>query len=267
MTKKILSVIFAAVLVFAMGITAFGATGDVQFDTMLIDYPDILSDSEEAELEARAWEMTKKYHCAVYIMVTDTLDGMEAWQYNELLHSELSLGYGTERSSITLLLSTGERQYDISAFGYGNTVFTDYGKDKMAERFVGFFAADDWYGGFSSYLDTCEEYFELALYEEPFDVSSDNSGGAGLIGVLAAILISCVIALVICLILRAQMKTARRATEAHKYAKKLNLTNQYDLFSHRDVHRVYNPPQDNNSGGGGGTTVNSGGFSHKSGGF
>lgn len=265
MTKKILSLIFAAVLVFAAGITAFGATGDVYFDTMLIDYPDILSDSEETELEARAWEMTKKYHCAVYIMITDTLEGMEAWEYNELLHSELSLGYGAEKSSITLLLSTGERQYDIAAFGYGNTVFTDYGKDEMAERFVEYFAVDDWYGGFTSYLDSCEEYFELALYEEPFDVSTDNGGGAGFVGVIIAILISCVVALVVCLIFRAQMKTARRATEAHKYAKKLNLTNQYDLFSHRDIHRVYNPPQDNNSGGG--TTVNSGGFSHKSGGF
>ena len=263
MIKKILSVIFAAVLVFAMGITVFSATGDVQFDTMLIDYPDILSDSEETELEARAWEMTKKYHCAVYIMITDTLDGMEAWEYNELVHSELSLGYGTEKSSITLLLSTGERQYDIAAFGYGNTVFTDYGKDKMADRFVKYFAEDDWYGGFSSYLDSCEEYFELALYEEPYDVSSDK-GGAGFIGVLIAILISCLIALVICLVLRAQMKTARRATEAHKYAKKLNLTNQYDLFSHRDIHRVYNPPQDSNNGG---TTINGSGFSHKSGGF
>ena len=78
----------------------------------------------------------------------------------------------------------GERQYDIAAFGYGNTVFTDYGKDKMADRFVKYFAEDDWYGGFSSYLDSCEEYFELALYEEPYDVSSDK-GGAGFIVAIA----------------------------------------------------------------------------------
>jgi hypothetical protein len=61
------------------------------------------------------------------------------------------------------------------------------------------------------------------------------------------------------------MKTAIIATEAHDYQKELNLTNQYDIFSHRDIRRVYNPPQEDNDNGG--TTINSGGFSHKSGGF
>ena len=98
MTKKIVSLILAFVLVFGISVSAFAATGDVSFDTMIIDYPDILSAEEESELENRAWELTKKYHCGVYIMITDTLEGYEAWEYNEMLHSELSLGYGEEKA-------------------------------------------------------------------------------------------------------------------------------------------------------------------------
>ena len=137
----------------------------------------------------------------------------------------------------------------------------------MAERFLDDFAIDDWYWGFNDYLDTCDEFLEMAANGEPFDVGSEPDSLAGnLFGVLIAVIVSCAIALVICLIFRAQMKTARLATEAHDYQKELNLTNQYDRFSHRDIRRVYNPPKEDNDGGGG-TTINSGGFSHKSGGF
>ena len=267
MTKKIISVVLSIVLVFGISVSAFAVTGDVSFDTMIIDYPDILSAEEESELENRAWELTKKYHCGVYIMITDTLEGLEAWEFNEMVYTELSLGYGADKSAIVLLLSTGERQYDIMADGRGNEVFTDYGKDVMAERIVDNFGNDDWYGGFCDYLDTCDEFFILDAEGTSVDEEYESSGGSGILGVLIAIIVACLIAMAICLILRAQMKTARKATEAHKYAKGLELTRQYDRFSHRDVSRRYNPPSDSSSGSGGGTTINSGGFSHKSGGF
>ena len=263
MTKKIISILFAIILVLGMSTAVFAAAEDVEFDTMVVDIPDILTDEEEKEFDNRAWEMTQKYGCAVYIMITDTLEGYEAWEYNEMLHSELSLGYGEEKSAVILLLSMEERQYDLMAHGYGNTAFTDYGKDVMAERFLDDFANDDWYAGFCSYLDTCEEFLELAASGEPFDIDSESSGG-GFFGVIIMVLISCAVAMGVCLILRAQMKTAVKATEAGDYAKNLVVTNEYDRFSHRDVQRIYNPPQEGNDGG---TTVNSNGSSHKSGEF
>ncbi|MBE6893204.1 MAG: hypothetical protein E7482_04245 [Ruminococcaceae bacterium] len=268
MTKRIISILFAIILVLGMSTAVFAAAEDVEFDTMVVDIPDILTDEEEREFDNRAWEMTQKYGCAVYIMITDTLEGYEAWEYNEILYSQLGLGYGSEKSAIVLLLSMNERQYDIMAHGYGNTAFTDYGKDVMAERFLDDFAVDDWYWGLNDYLNTCDEFLEMAANGEPFDVGSEgDSFGANLFGVLIATIVSCVIALVVCLIFKAQMKTARLATEAHDYQKELNLINHYDRFSHRDIRRVYNPPQDNDNNSGGGTTINAGGFSHKSGGF
>lgn len=265
MTKKTISVILAVVLMLSLSIVSFAAAEDVEFDTMVIDIPDILTDDEEIELDYRAWEITQKYGCAVYIMISDTLEGYEAWEYNEMLHRELSLGYGEDKSAVILLLSMEERQYDLMAHGFGNTAFTDYGKSVMEERFLDDFANDDWYWGFVDYLDTCEEFLELAVNGEAYDVGSDGSGGFGetVIGVVIAVVLSCLIAMGICLIFRAQMKTARKATEAHEYAKELNLTGQYDRFSHRDVRRVYNPPREDD----GGTTVNSNGSSHSGGSF
>ena len=261
MTKKIISIIFAVVLVFALSITAF-ANSEERY---VFDEASILTYDEIEELEAKAKEITETYGCEVYAITFPSLDGNEAWELNELLYQELVSEYGASEDVIILMLAMEERQYDILAHGYGNTAFTDYGKDVMAERFLDDFANDDWYWGFYDYMSTCEEFLAMAASGEPFDVGSDEGeGGANFLGVIVAIIVSCVIALLVCLILKAQMKTARIATEAHDYQKKLNLTNQYDVFSHKDIKRVYNPPQEEN---GGGTTINSSGSSHKSGGF
>lgn len=260
MIKKIVSIVFAIILVFGLSVCAYA-----EEQRFVFDEASILTYDEIEELNGKAKEITENYDCEVYVITFPSLDGYEAWELNELLYAELKEVYGASENVIILMLAMEERQYDILAHGYGNTVFTDYGKDVMAERFLDDFANDDWYWGFYDYMSTCDEFLIMAVNGEPFDIGSESESGANFFGVIIAIVFSCLIAFVVCMILRAQMKTARIATEAHDYAKQLNLTNQYDRFSHKDIRRIYNPPQENN--GGGGTTVNSGGFSHKSGGF
>lgn len=258
MTKKIISIVFAIVLVFGLSVCAYA-----EEQRFVFDEASILTYDEIEELEAKAKEITETYGCEVYAITFPSLDGNEAWELNEMLYGELKEYYGAGEDVVILMLAMEERQYDILAHGYGNTAFTDYGKDVMAEKFLDDFANDDWYWGFYDYMTTCDEFLAMAVSGEPFDVDSDE-GGSGLFGIIIAIVISCLIAFAVCSILRAQMKIARIATEAHDYQKELNLTNQYDRFSHRDIRRIYNPPKEQS---GGGTTINSGGFSHKSGGF
>ena len=258
MAKKIISIIFAIVLVFGLSVCAYA-----EEQRFVFDEASILTYDEIEELNAKAKEITETYGCEVYAITFPGLDGNEAWELNEMLYAELKEYYGAGEDVVILMLAMEERQYDIMARGFGNTAFTDYGKDVMAEKFLDDFANDDWYWGFYDYMATCDEFLAMAVSGEPFDVDSDE-GGSGLFGIIIAIVISCLIAFAVCSILRAQMKTARIATEAHDYQKELNLTNQYDRFSHRDIKRVYNPPKEENEDG---TTVNSGGSSHKSGGF
>lgn len=259
MTKKIISIIFAIVLVFGLSICAYAE------ERHIFDEADILTYDEIEELEAKAKEISDAYGCKVYAITFPSLDGNEAWELNELLYEELKEYYGAGEDVVILTLAMEERQYDIMARGYGNTAFTDYGKDVMAERFLDDFGNDDWYWGFYDYLNTCEEFLEMAASGEPFDVGSEeDSFGSNVIGAIIATIVSCLIAMGFCLAFKAQMKTARVATEAKDYAKELVLTRQDDRFSHRDIKRVYNPPQEENEGG---TTVNSNGSSHKSGGF
>ena len=258
MIKKVLSIVFAIVLVFGLSVCACAEEQRFVFDDA-----GVLTYHEIAEFEGRANILYQTWGCEVYIITYESLMEYEAWELNELLYAELKEYYGAGEDVVMLTLAMEERQYDILAHGYGNTVFTDYGKDVMAERFLDDFAIDDWYWGFNDYLNTCDEFLEMAANGEPFDVSSDE-GGSNILGVIIIVLISCLVAFGVCLVFKAQMKTARIATEAHDYQKELDLTNQYDRFSHRDIQRVYNPPEEDNDGG---TTVNSNGSSHKSGEF
>lgn len=172
------------------------------------------------------------------------------------------MGYGEDQSCIILMLSTEYRDYDIMAHGYGNIAFTDYGKEKMAEAFLDEFGEDDWYGGFTEYLDCCERYLNLAAEGTPFDVGSDRSP---LVGIAVGVLVPLLIAFLICSYFKSQMKTANMQEAAQVYidGQGLVLTRQNDCFLHTTRSERYIEPQHES----GGTSVDSSGSSHESGKF
>ena len=213
MKKKLLGLCTVLCLFLALVFPVFAAEQEQPFDAQKIPYSTMMSDGaglltpvEAEKLNARAWQLTREYRCAVYIVTVPSLGGMGVEEAADYLLQEYHLGYGSDQSCVLLLLSTEYRDYDILAHGYGNTAFTDYGKEKMAERFLDEFGADDWYGGFTEYLNCCEEYLALAREGKPFDVGSDRSPFMGLaIGILVPLLV----AFTVCSIFKAQMKTAK----------------------------------------------------------
>lgn len=236
---------------------------EIPFRTMVTDNADLLTDAEEKELAAKAWDLTRTYNCAVYIVTLPSLEGMEAWEVTEYLWTEYHMGYGEDQSGVMLMLSMEYRDYDIAAHGYGNVAFTDYGKEVMAERFLPELGDDNWYAGLSIYLDCCGEFLELAAEGTPFDVGSDSDPlfEAGI-----SLVASLVIAFIVTVRLEAQMKTAKmqKAAQAYIAQQGLVLSVQRDHYTHTTRSERYDPPKKSD---GGGTTVNDSGFSHKSGKF
>lgn len=269
MKKKLLGLCSVWCLFLALVFPVFAAEQEQPFDAQKIPYSTMVTDNaglltpvEAEKLNARAWQLTREYRCAVYMVTVPSLGDLEAREATEYLLQAYQLGYGSDQSCVLLLLSTEYRDYDILAHGYGNTAFTDYGKEKMAERFLEAFGSDDWYGGFTQYLNCCEEYLALAQAGKPFDVGSDRSPFVGLaIGILVPLLV----AFTVCSIFKAQMKTAKLQEAAQVYidGQGLVLTAQNDRFLHTTrTERYIEPPKSS-----GGTSVNSSGSSHSSGRF
>ena len=266
MKKKItLSLLLALCLVLSLGGAAL-ASGEMAVP-YVTDAAGLLTQDEVLALEAQAEQIAEDYGCAPYILVVENYrvyeDTTDIFEAGMNLYERWELGYGPEKNGLLLILSMAERDYALVTYGsVTHRAFTDYGQDYLREQFLDNFRNDDWAGGFQDYLDTSAWLLEQAKNGTPYDVNTAPKGFNPLI-----IVIPLVLALVVCLVLTGQMKTAKRKTEAGDYmvqgGAKMRVVQ--DIFTHRTVTRQV--IQSENKGGGGGTTINSRGFSGKSGKF
>lgn len=263
--KSILSLLLALCLVLSLGGAAL-ASNQITMPHVT-DAAGLLTNEEVMALEAQAKQIAQSYGCAPYILVVDDFrvyeDTDDVFEAGMNLYERWELGYGQERNGLLLILSMAERDYALVTYGsVTHRAFTDYGQDYLCEQFLDNFRNDDWAGGFQDYLNTSAWLLEQAKNGTPYDVDTAPKGFNPLI-----IVIPLVLALAVCLVLTAQMKTAKRKTEAGDYMvpNGVEMRIVQDIFTHRTVTRQV--IQNENKGGGGGTTVNSRGFSGKSGKF
>lgn len=257
----------------ALSLGAFAQSAGTSRLAYVADAAGILNAGQRESLESAAAEISERYGCGVYVVTVEDMTELGAYSAasaSEAVYDYYGLGLGADRNAIILFLSMEDRDYDLCAHGsIGNAAFTDYGKDALEDCFLDDFSYDDWYEGFNDYISQCGRYLELNAQGTPVDLGSEPMDPAA--KALLVVVPPCVIALVVCLIFRSQMKTARRQTQARNYIGQggVDMRVVQDHFTHR-TQTVQVIQTDNNRGpriGGGGTTINSGGFSHRSGKF
>ncbi len=277
MKKRLISLALLLILILVPALTAQAAEGVYIYDTV-----GILTADEQNALQQKAAEISEQYECAVYVVVVDDFQKYTNYsvrQAAENIYTDNGFGWGEEKSGVMLLLSMAERDYSLIAYGYGNTAFTDYGKDILSEKFLDDFKGDNWYAGFDDYVGYSGEMLQRSREGSPIDVSSDGVRGAsrslreklGPIGLfLIIIVLPVAIAFIVCSTMKAKMKSVRRAVSAQQYNvdSAVDLYESSDVFTHVTESRVRIQNDSSRSGGGhGGTTVSSSGFSGKSGKF
>ena len=237
-----------------------------------VDELGLLDESELNELNEAAARLSEEHGCGIYgMIVADYRDYDSAGVYEAAtkIFTDNGFGYGDTADGVFLLLSMDDRDYSLIAHGdKGNAAFTDYGKEKLADEFLDDFAEDDYFAGFSDYLEVSGKYLSLQEAGNPYDVNSGSSGiGSFLIRLAIVIFLPLIFAFLICSTLKKSMKTAIKGTAAADYlmTDSLNFSARDDQFSH--ITEVIAPiPQSDNSHGGG-TTIGGGGFSGHSGKF
>jgi len=238
---------------------------------LVIDETSLLSDTEWQKLNDRASALTSKYQCEIRILIIPDMWVSDAKEHAISVYKGSDFGYGAERSGIMMMLSMADRDYALIAHGYGNTVLTDHGRDVILNDYMlPLLKNNYYYEAFIVYLDKIEEFLMMAQAGTPFDVDTDEAylaqqaESARAAKIVFNILIPLLVALIVCLIFRSQMKTARKQRAAANYIPDggFVLTGSSDTYLYStEVRRTI---EDSSSSGG---TTTSGGFSGSSGKF
>lgn len=264
--KKISLFSLVVLLTVSLGVPAFG-NDEPSFVT---DVPGLLTAEQQEDLTKQAAEISDTCGCGVYLAILDDftkypepsdVTGTARWFYRNY-----ELGVGEEKSGVLLLLSMADRDYCLYAYGFGNTAFTDYGKDYLADEFLDNFKSDDWYGGFLDYMTVSARMLDQARSGNPLDVHNcPGTEKAGTYGILSCVVLGFIMAFIVRSFLLGQLKSVKKGTEAQAFvtAMGLKLTENSDRYSRTTQTRVYDPPEKDK----GGTTVDDSGGSSKSGKF
>ena len=220
-------------------------------DPFIYDTAGLLSDGDRAYLEQMADAISWQYQCGVYIVTVDDYEVYGSDRYSAALniYRGNDFGIGDGRDGIMLMLSMWDRDYEvfIQDGGLADSAFGSYAVDLLEEAFLPYLGNDDWYGGFHAYLTTCSDDLALADMGQPVKKPLTKV-------ILPALLVGCGVALLICLLLKAKMKSVRKGAEADVYvtAEGLDLTKRYDRYTHTTETRVRKNTRDDHDSGGGG---------------
>ena len=282
MKRRFVCILLAALLLLGLCCTTFAESPAATEPQLwnITDTVGLLTEDEDWTLEERAEEISTQYGVGVYLLILEDYSEYYDDPYEtayEFYH-EYTLGEGEDRDGVILMMSMSNRKY--ATFFYGpkaEYAFDAYGQSTMEEEFLDNFRDDDWYGGFTDYLEVCADYLAKAEAGSPVrgaDSSGDDASAGGLdIGSIATTLLVClgisaVIALIICLILRGKMKSVRKGTRADAYvAGSLNLTDSRDQYTHTTETRTKIEHESSDDGGGGSSACSGGGGSGRSGSF
>lgn len=273
MKRKLFSLLLCLLLALALPMSAFSSENDLP---KVVDNGELLTQEEENQLEQAARRLTDSLEIDIIIVTVNSLDGKSVQEYADDYYDSHGYGVGSENSGILLLLSMGTREWYMSTCGDAIYIFTDYGLQQLGDAILPDLSSGAYYSAFNRWLDALPRYVEAYQQGRPIDgyAPPDDYYGEdehvvyypkeNPLGMLAGALgIGAVVALVVILIMRSKMNTAKLKSNAVDYLQR----GSYDLHHRHDMYlysHVTKTKRQTNSSSGGGSSVHrsSGGISH-----
>lgn len=261
--KRMSSILFAILLCFLPTVTVCA-----EETHRIVDGADILSDSEEAELEQELNEISVRQQFDVIVVTTFSLNGKNITEYADDFYDYNGYGMGSNYDGAMLCVDMDTRQWYISTCGYGITALTDAGIEYIGEAFLPYLSEGEYYKAFSEYARLCDEFVTQAKEGTAYDVSNmPKKPFPAMRRFLMSAALGIVVAFVYMSVLKGQMKSVRaqRAAVSYITGDGLNLQTSKDrfLYVHREKERL---PEQEDRNGGSSTHVSSSGRSHGGGG-
>lgn len=221
--KRIWMLLLTFSLLFALVIPVSAAEGTPK----IVDKANLLSTSQQIELELMAQELVDRYEIDVVILTVDSLSGKDITKYADDYFDRNGYGVGKNHSGVLFMLSMENRDWAISTCGDAIEALTDYGQEQLMDKVLPQLGDDDYYEAFHTYLTELDVYFEA--YENGEPISKERNV---VLHILISLGIGLIVATITICIMRSGMKTTRPQRGAASYVRSgsYHLHNQKDMF-------------------------------------
>lgn len=203
------------------------------------DYGDLLTDSEEKQLEQRLCEASERCGQEIIVYTTDSLDGYSVSRRAEMAADEIRAG----DSGILYLVAMDDREYDIFTFGEMDRIMSSSSRDRMAETLRPYLSRGDYYKAFTEFGSAAEAAASGSGFRGSLHFEFSPSLPVG----------SAVVSLIIVLIMRSGMKTTRPEITAGNYVRRgsFHLDQSRDVFLYSSIsrHKIESSSGSRSSGG------------------
>lgn len=227
----------------------------------LVDDAELLSREDRYSLVSKLDELSDKWELDIVVVTNNSLDGKSVEQYADDFFDYNGYGYGENDDGILLLLSMDTREWAMSTYGLGITIFTDSRQQEISDGFLSYLSDGDYYGGFMRFAELCDSTIEqYHQYGGNTDYNeSQRSSFNWVLSFGISLIAGLIVGLIVALVLRSQLTSVKPQAMATAYAKQgsMRITDRQDMFLYHNITRVARPKD---------TDSSSSGRSHSSGG-
>ena len=192
--------------------------------SLVEDYADVLTDSEEAELIAKLEALGSEYDIEIGAITVDSYEGKDPQAFADDFYDYNGYGYGSNDDGLIVVFNTGKsdgnRNLAISTHGKGIELLTDLEIDRIIEMMINPIKNGDFAGAFDNFVTECEGAFDESI---------------SIIWIPVSILVGFGLAFLIVKIQASKLKTVVQKADAADYVGNVVLTYQNDQFMYRNV--------------------------------
>ena len=227
--KKLMIFILSSLLMIFSVITVSAEGRD-----LVVDYADLLTDSEEAKLESYLAEIGDEWEYDIVVYTVDEIGVYSAHVYAEEFFDGNGYGKGDNKDGAILLVSMAERDWGI--FG---TEMSDSDAETIGENIVSYLSGGDYYDAFKAFADEVDDFKSFPLFGN----------------LIMFFVIGLVVAFIVVSVMKGKLKSVRSADNAREYVRKdsFKLTHSRDLYLYSTVTRIARPKNTSSGGSSGGS--------------
>lgn len=245
MKKKVLAVLLAFIIC-----SSFVVFASASSDDYVVDDANVLTRSEEEELNEKLQAFAEKNKSEIVIVTVDDLGSKSARAYADDFYDDNGYGYGEDHDGMLVLYKDGEegdREIYISTCGKG---IEDYDSDEIIDSMISYLEDGEYVEAFEACIKTAER--SHSFYVDP-------------VWIIISIALGMIIGFIIPNAMASANRSVRFQRDASVYARpgSMRLTGNADVFVNAAITRI---PKPKDNGGSGSTHRGSSGRSHGGGG-